>query len=174
LAELLFPEWYYGGPFARIANPDVDLPRRASSVILESQRKRTEMDAVVDGARIIAPFHDANTIEDVLMELWSAMGYPHRWTEEERFVYPTIQGLLAILRDRLISKTTRARGRKAAWLTEALSFVDAARDEYAQAAYEAGEQALRRAEDLIAGACGPPRPKRVIHLGPGDASEPRQ
>jgi len=171
MADLPFPEWYYGGPFARVTNPDSDLPRRTETTIPEGRREQTEMDGIVGGERVIAPFHDANTTEDILMELWSALRYPSAWSDDERCVYPTIQGLLAMVRDRLLEKSARARGRRAAWLTEAVSSVDAARQAFVRSDYEAGNVALRQAEDLVAGARGPSKPKRVIQLGPGDASE---
>jgi hypothetical protein len=170
MAGLPYPEWYYGGPFARVTNPDSDLPRREEAPIPESQRKRTEMHAISSGERIIAPFHDGNTIEDVLMELRSGIGYPTGWSEEDRFVYPTVQGLLARVRDRLVEKSARSRSRKGAWLTEAISFVDRARQAFSRSDYESGNAALRQAEDLVAGAGGAAKPKRIIQLGPGSSS----
>jgi hypothetical protein len=163
----MFPERYYGGPFCRVSNPDADLPRRAEPVVDDAARQRTEQNGMFQGERIIAPFHDGNTAEDILGGLTFAMAYPDGWDEEERYVYPTIQGVLAEVRDRLAEKSSRLRGAKAAWLSEAIPFVTTAATSYARGEYEAGRKALRSAGDLVVGAGRAGKRVRIIQLGSG-------
>ena len=171
MARLTFPEWYYGGPFARVSNPDADLPRRLEPKVSDAQRQRTEQHGMFQGERIVAPFHDGNTAEDLLGELSVAMAYPNGWDEDERYFYPTIQGLLAIIRDRLVEKSGRLRGPKAAWLAEAIPCVNTAADAYARSNYEAGSAALRQVEELVGGAGRAGKRARIIQLRPGSADE---
>ena len=169
---MTFAEWYYGGPFARVSNPDADLPRRAEAVVVpDAQRQRTEQDGIFEGERIIAPFHDGNTAEHILGELVVAMAYPDGWDEDERYFYPTIQGLLASIRDRLVEKSGRLRGRKAAWLTEAIPLVTTAAEAYARSDYHTGCAALRKVEELVVGAGRAGKRTGAIELGPGRAEE---
>jgi hypothetical protein len=122
------------------------------------------------GERIIAPFHDGNTAEDILGELVVAMAYPDGWNEDERYMYPTIQGLLASIRDRLVERSERLRSRKAAWLAQAIPLVGTA-DAYARSDYQAGRTALREVEELVMGAGRAGKRARVVQLGPGSADE---
>jgi hypothetical protein len=167
VTRLTFPEWYYGGPFARVSNPDADLPRRLEPEVSEAQRQRTEQHGMFDGEHIVAPFHDGNTAEEILGELFVAMAYPDGWDEDQRYFYPTIQGLLAIIRDRLVEKSRRLRGSKAAWLAEAIPCVKVAAEAYARSDYEGGSAALREVEELVQGAGRAGKRVRITRLGPG-------
>jgi hypothetical protein len=137
----------------------------------DAERQRTEQHGMFDGERMVAPFHDGNTAEDILGELFVAMAYPDGWNEGERYFYPTIQGLLAIIRDRLGEKSSRLSGAKAAWLAEAIPYVNKAAEAYARSDYEAGSEALRQAEELVSGAGRAGKRVRIIQLGPGSAEE---
>lgn len=153
VTRLRFAEWHYGGPFVQVANPDADLPRRASGIpVSEETRRHVETEGRVEGERIVAPFHDGNSLEHILSEIQTAIGYPDDWPEEERAVYPTIQGALARIGDRLQEKASRARGRKATWLQEALLAIRAAAAAYSKSDYRTGASSLREAEDLVRGA----------------------
>jgi len=99
------------------------------------------------------------------------MAYPNGWDEDERYFYPTIQGLLAIIRDRLVEKSGRLRGPKAAWLAEAIPCVKTAADAYARSDYEAGSAALRQVEELVGGAGRAGKRVRIIQLRPGSTDE---
>lgn len=173
MAGLMFPNWYYGGPFARVSNPDTDLPVRVDRVVSDAQRERTEQQGVLDGERLVAPFHDGNTVENILGAVLLAMAYPAGWDEDERFLYPTIQGLLANIRDRLVEKTGRLRGPKAARLAKAIPCVQAAAEAYARSEYDAGCAALSEVEKIVVGASKTGRRLRILRLGPGRTEEGR-
>ena len=105
---LQFPDWYYGGPYLRVSEPDRDLPRRVLGFKVEdSVRNRVEM-AAKTGEKLVPPFRDANSIDDALGELDSCLGYPKLWEEAEIWQYPTIQGIVATSFDRLREKFERA------------------------------------------------------------------
>jgi hypothetical protein len=167
-----FAEWYYGGPFVAVGNPDADLPQRSSGApIPESTRRHVETEGRVEGERIVAPFRDGNTIEHILSEIQAATGYPNEWPEEDRTVYPTIQGALARIADRLQEKASRSRRQKAAWLHEALLAIRAAAAAYSASDYRAGGSSLREAEDLVQGASRAGRRAIPIQLPSGERAD---
>ena len=172
MTRLRFAEWYYGGPFVAVAKPDADLPRRSSGVpIPEDTRRLVETEGRVEGERIVAPFRDGNTLEHVLSEIQAATGYPDEWPEDDRAVYPTIQGALARIADRLQERASRSRGRKAAWLQEALLAIRAAAAAYSASDYRGGASSLREAEDLVQGASRAGRRAIPIQLPSGKRAD---
>ena len=148
---LRFPLWYYGGPYQRVSNPDSDLPHRDPSVPISPDfRARTEFEGNLQGERLLAPFHDSNSVEDILTELSIATEYPHSWSDEERFVYPTIQGSLAQAVLRLETKLKHEPGRvRASGFTLALNHIHQAAALFAGRNYESARAALQKAHDLI-------------------------
>ena len=163
-----FPEWYYGGPFVRVERPDVDLPRRdPSAPITEEARQSVERTGAVGGERLVPPFGDANTLDDILGCVLLAEGYPGRWDEEERFAYPTIQGLLAEIADRLETELRRARGSSRVSLEPALQLAREAAGAYAAGLYDGGAQMLRGCAEHLRSSRRAARWAAVIPLGPG-------
>jgi hypothetical protein len=57
--------------------------------------------------RIVAPFHDANAVPDILALIELVAMYPECWSDEELYVFPTLQGALAEAEDRLRDKVSR-------------------------------------------------------------------
>lgn len=171
MAGLRFAEWYYGGPYARVSDPDGDLPRRepGHSVAPETQ-SQVERDGRFHGERVVAPFGDGNTIEDILGELFLASGYPDEWDDEERYIYPTIQGVLAEVGDRLSEKARRSPRRQAAWLREALQQVAAAAAAFRVGEYSAGALAVQSAMETVRDSKRVVRRRRVIPVGPAVGS----
>jgi hypothetical protein len=148
---LRFPEWYYGGPYVRIANPDSDLPRRDPThpVTAEAQAD-VEFEGTFDGERYVAPFRDANGVDNMIGGLLLASGYPDTWNDEERFRYPTIQGTLARVALRLATKVANNPGRiRANWFTLALTDVRRAAELFASGEYGEAQAHARKAQALI-------------------------
>jgi hypothetical protein len=169
---LRFDEWYYGGPYLRVENPDADLPRRNPSVPLSANFvERTEFDGQIRGERLVAPFHDGNTAGEILGELSFAGDYPNGWDDEERYVYPTIQGMLAIIALRIETKLRRKPGKaRADQFALALEHVRSGATLFTAGSYDAAQDQLRIAYDVVQSA--KPKKKRVpILLGGTDSNE---
>jgi hypothetical protein len=149
--EFRYPMWLYGGPFLRVDDPDRDLPRRApGSPVSQAMRDQVERDGTVDGERYVAPFGDANSIGDILPSLWRLSDYPHGWSDEERYVYPTVQGLLTKTAMRLESRLGRKPGRvRGAWLSDALSKLRASSELFAAGRYEDARRTVSEAQDQV-------------------------
>jgi hypothetical protein len=171
LSNLKFPEYYYRGPFLRIQNPDTDLPRRVDGQrVSEATRRHVETTGVVDGERLVAPFGDANTLEEIEGTLLLAAEYPTGWDEEERYQFPTIQGSLAESVDRLRDRARRSAGARQRAFKDAMSAVQEAAESYRRGDYPKGEEAVYRAIDALKGASRPKRHRDPIPLGPGSDS----
>jgi hypothetical protein len=166
---LRFPDWMYGGPYVCVSDPDRDLPRRDPRVPLTMAHVlHTEQDGVVKGERFVAPFRDANSLDEILGCLLFAQEYPGAWDNDERYRYPTIQGLLteAILRiETKISRTSIES--KSNWFREALDRVVRARTSYSEGHYSVGEELLAEAAELLQSGNKAHRRKVDAHLGPG-------
>jgi hypothetical protein len=171
--NLRFPDWYYGGPYLRVGNPDADLPRRDPAVPISPERQaRTEFDGAIEGERLIAPFRDANTVECVLGALLQASDYPDTWDDESRYVYPTIQGCLAEIDLRLETKLRNKIGRsRAGWLTLALDRVRKAMQLFATRDCESAKQMVRLAYDLVSSGNKVGRRKVSFVVGPDGTAE---
>lgn len=168
MTDLRFPEWYYEGPYERVQDPDGDLPRRTVGASISPEvHAAVECSGIRDGERFVAPFRDANTLDDLLGGLLLAEGYPEEWSEEERSFFPTIQGTLAEVTDRIRDKVSRVRGAKEAWLSEALEAVHGASVAYSQHDHERGRTFVREAAELVRGASRASKRARVFHLGTG-------
>jgi hypothetical protein len=168
VTRLAFAPRYYGGPFLPVAEPDRDLPLRDPATPVPADvQARVEFSGRLNGERIIAPFRDTNSAEDILGQLFVAEGYPVSWEEEERRVFPTIQGLLAEVVDRLIEKMHRAKGPRRAWLGEAVSCARRAAAEYAGGHYAEGALAVRESAEHIRGSNRQRQRRPPILLGPG-------
>ena len=146
-----FPEWYYGGPYLRAQDPDADLPRRNPAVpISPDWQANTEFDGMIEGEKLVAPFHDANTVEEILAGLYHAGTYPDYWDDDQRYVYPTIQGLLARIVLRLETKIRHKPGRvRTNWFTLALEEVRLASAIFAKGNYDSGRGHIQKAHDLV-------------------------
>ncbi len=151
-AALRFEAWLYGGPFLRVANPDTDLPIRDPNVALSREhRELTERADSTGPERIVPPFGDANSAGDILSELSLARNYPALWNEEERYTYPTIQGLLALVVLRLETKVVVGTGNRIrnAWFSRALEQVKAAQLAFAAGAHARGCTLASEAYQLV-------------------------
>ena len=158
---------YYGGPFLTVTHPDRDLPRRDPEAPIPAEvQERVEFSGHINGQRIIPPFHDANGSEDILGQLFIAEDYPSGWSDEERARFPTIQGLLAEVVDRLEEKASRATGPRRSWLGEALVCARAAAAAYARGEYSIGADSLSACAEYIRGAGRRRRHSNPIALGP--------
>ena len=165
---LRFSPRYYGGPFLSVDHPDSDLPRRDPHAPVPAEvQARVELSGDLNGERIIAPFRDGNESEAILGQLHLAEGYPTEWSEEERAQFPTIQGLLAEVVDRLEEKASRATGARRSWLGEALASAQSAAAAYAKGEYELGADSVRACADYIRGAGRRRKRSTPILLGPG-------
>jgi hypothetical protein len=127
-----------------------------------------EFSGSLRGERIIAPFGDANGAEAILGLLFLAEGYPESWAEDERSVFPTIQGLLAGVRDRLKEKVSRAKGPRRAWLVEAVSCAERAAAAFSAGRYADGAPVARECAEYIRGAGRTRHQTAPIILGPGN------
>ena len=145
-----FPLWYYGGPFLRIQDPDADLPRRKSSTVPRETLERIEFTGVVNGERLVAPFHDSNSLDEMLGALFLAAGYPESWHEDERYVFPTIQGSLAEVVLRIKTKLARNPGQiRANWFALALEHVREASKLFAARDYAGARERVWQAHDSL-------------------------
>ncbi len=145
---------YYLGPFARVSDPDKDLPRRAVSSYGSYARERDdeiESDRNIKGEKFIAPYNDANSIDEIYSGLWIAMVYPDDcWDDQERNVYPTIQGSLVEIADRIRDKLRRNKNPiRAEYFTRALTDVERAKEAYFVGNYSEGEQLLGSCVDSL-------------------------
>jgi hypothetical protein len=166
--RLNFPEWYYGGPYLRVQDPDRDLPRRDPSAPVSPEwQTAIEFNGMVAGERFVAPFRDANTIDDILGDLLLAETYPMGWDENERHYFPTIQGAVAELVLRLETKLRSNRSRvRANWFNLALDQIREAGRLFAAARYSEAGVALREAESLIRQGNRANRRKASFSVGP--------
>jgi hypothetical protein len=149
--KLRFDDWYYGGPFLRVENPDTDFPRRDPLTPISSEwRTRTELDGQIQGERFVAPFNDANSVDDILGGLLFAAEYPDGWDDDERHRFPTIQGILAEttlrLETKLRHKTSAERG---AAFTSALELLRSAARLFAAGQYELAQEEVWKAHAAI-------------------------
>ena len=170
-----FREAYYGGPFVRVEHPDRGLPRRDPGVpISDEMRRQVEREGMFEGERLVAPFNDANTIEQIVVEISEAQGYPDSWDDEQRFYFPTIQGCLAEVTDRIEAKLGRNRNAtRAKWFGEALELVTEAKSLYSTGDYSTGVDKLRAAQELLEQGNKAHRRKASFRVGPGgDESSP--
>jgi len=150
-STLRFPDWYYGGPYLRVPHPDSDLPRRdPKRPVTPAEQTRVEVSGGFGGERLVAPFRDANSIEEIVTELVLASDYPRSWDDDERFQYPTIQGLLARLVLRLETKIRHTSGQvRANWFTLALADIRRSADLFAAGAYDQAQEHVRKAQSLV-------------------------
>jgi hypothetical protein len=151
MRKLRFDEWWYGGPYLRVANPDIDLPRRdPTAPISDAFLTATELDGMVNGERFVAPFHDANSVDEILAGLLVSAEYPDGWDESERYFYPTIQGSLAEITLRLETKLRRKPGKaRATCFSAALDAVRSAVLLFAAGNYSAGQDQLWLAHNIL-------------------------
>jgi hypothetical protein len=151
LVTLRFDDWYYGGPYLPVGNPDTDLPRRDSSIpVTEDCRARIEFDGKIGGERFIAPFHDENSVGEIHGTLLVAASYPNGWSEDERYRFPTIQGLLAEAALRIETKLRRKpTRRRAAAFRAALELVRSAAARFATGEYEAAQRDVWQAHTVM-------------------------
>lgn len=165
---LRFPDWYYGGPFLRVDNPDRDLPRRDTSApISEAMRAQVEFDGMRDGERLIAPFNDANGIDEMLAPLELIADYPDKWSDDQRWVYPTVQAEIAWVKLRLETKLAHRPGRtRSNWFREALVRVDRLSSLVADGNYREASELALAARDLISQGNRASRRKVSFVVGP--------
>jgi len=151
MRELRFDTWWYGGPYLRVDHPDADLPRRDSSIaISDASLANTELDGIVNGERFVAPFNDANSVDEILGALSFSAEYPDGWDDDERYFYPTIQGTLTEIALRLETKLHRNPGKeRATCFTSVLESVRLAMPLFASGGYQAGQDLLWAAHDLL-------------------------
>ena len=162
-----YPLHYYGGPFLRVGDPDRDMPVRDPAVPLTAQRRaHVESAGSNAGERLIPPFRDGNSTDDILAELNFALGYPENWDEKEKSIFPTIQGTLAVAKDRLHEKAKRTKGPQREWLLRAAESTRVAADAFAAKQYADGRRTLEECVELVAGASRNRRKRKAIQLGP--------
>lgn len=154
---------YYLGWYARIRDPDRDLP-----VLLPEPRPLGDEYAMVtnmNGQPCIPPFRDSNEFGDILGELYFATDYPIGWEDREKYELPTIQGLLMQASDRIRAKLRRSKIKdRAMFLEAALQAVDTARDAYFNGQYEEGSTSIWTAVHAMEKAKKIRRPSNPRHV----------
>jgi hypothetical protein len=167
---LKFPEWYYGGPFSRVADPNRDLPRRLDGASVdEATIRRIEFDGNLDGERLVAPFHDANTLHEILASIELVACYPDCWDEDELFYYPTLQGSLAEAEDRIRDRMRRTKA------TTKLSAYSSALRDVATARLLIAEGRHAEASDLLWGTANLLQESNSAHRGqPRELPPPKE
>ena len=144
-----FHDYYYGGPYVRVGDPNRDLPRREPNKRLEPYQKEREQNRNLDGERFFAPFSDENSLGDIEGAIGYAGMYPN-WDDDAIHVYPTIQGLLMEVSDRIREKIGRSKQpRRNEFFTRALIEVEKAKNAYAGGEYDAGERYLDLADKYL-------------------------
>jgi hypothetical protein len=58
---------------------------------------------------LIAPFRDNNGTSEIMGSIGYALMYDKFWDDDEKWVFPTIQGLLSQISDRISDKIKRLR-----------------------------------------------------------------
>jgi hypothetical protein len=164
-----YADYYYGGPYICVKNPDCDLPMRDFfHPITDDQRAKVEFDGTLDGERIVAPFGDSNELDDILGLLTVAQGYPESWSEDERTRFPTIQGILVEAIDRVATKIRLCKQvRRRSWFNLALEALQEAREYYSTGQYDEGRRAVQGADDLLRKGNKADKRKTAFIAGPG-------
>jgi hypothetical protein len=143
-----FPEWYYLGPYCRVEDPDRDLPNR-ECLELTAYDRELETDRNIEGERLIAPFNDANSIDEAYGALLSASGYP-AFSDAELTSTGHLQDSLAMAADRTREKLRRNKNAtRATHFENAIRAIELAKDMYFDAKYADGEELIFEAERLL-------------------------
>jgi hypothetical protein len=144
-----FPLWYYGGPYVRVSDPLRDLPQRKMPV-LDSEIEFTEKEGIFSGERLIAPFRDNNSTSEIIGSIGYALMYDKYWDDDEKWVFPTIQGLLSQISDRISDKIRRSRNNdKLAIFESALSNIKKAKVCFSESKIEEAYECLWKADKKI-------------------------
>lgn len=162
-----YGEWYYGGPFIRVANPLIDLPRRVFGLIIDpSLIADVESDGLRAAERYVAPFRDENSIGEILPVLWQVQSYSP--ATADRFAdFPTLQFCLLEAYDRVATKIRRTtNSRKTNWLTLALEQICEASRLTANGKHAETDTLLQRTAQQIQTGNRANRRRTVISLGP--------
>ncbi len=147
-----FPLWYYGGPYVRVSDPLRDLPQRKMPV-LDSEIEFTEQEGIFSGERMIAPFRDNNSTSDIIGSIGYALMYDKYWDDDEKWVFPTIQGLLSQICDRILDKIKRSRNKNKLDIFEsALSNIEKAKVCFSESKIEEAYECLWNADKKISSA----------------------
>lgn len=172
MKPLRFPEWFYGGPYLRVDDPDRDLPRRDGAIPIDAQqRARVEFDGIIEGERIVAPFNDANGMTEILSCLVFLGDYPD-WQEERRWQYPTVQGLLAETVLRLETKLARNPGKlRTVWFSEGIIRLGSVGQLFATGRYEEATAIVRTVHDNVEQGNRTSRRKTRFVVGPSGTED---
>jgi hypothetical protein len=124
-------------------------------------------DANIQGERFVAPFHDDNSIDEILAGLAQAADYPQGWDDDQRLKFPTIQGALAEIRLRLETKLRKrlARHRLTAFAL-ALDLVRQGGLLIELGSYEAASELLWKAHNSVEDGNKAPRRKAIFLVHP--------
>jgi len=136
------------GPYVPVADPDRDLPVRGLIDLSDYELER-EVDRNIGGQRQIAPFNDANSLDDILGSLISASVYP-QFVNAEFAALGMLQADLAKAADRIREKLRRNKNADRKFAFEnAVRAIEMAKDMYFDRRYQDGESLLHHAEKLL-------------------------
>lgn len=143
-----FPDWYYLGPYRKVDDPDRDLPTRIETE-LSAHDIAKETDQNFGGERLIAPFNDANSMEDIRGCLLVAGGYP-KFGARDLIALGMQQGNLAEAADRLRVKIRRSKNvKRNACFEDVIRAVEFAKNLYFDRQYDDGKSVLYQAIMLL-------------------------
>lgn len=149
LPTLKYHDMYYLRHWERVEEPDQDLPRCDFMPVGGADLDR-EQDRNISGERLIAPFNDGNSLNDILGGLGVADGYNEYWDDTEKYIYPTIQGLLMEVADRIREKLRRNKNAyRAELFGRAVLVVETAKDLFFDHRYDEAKERLWEAQRLL-------------------------
>lgn len=147
-ARLKYVDYYYAQALVRVDDSRLDIPCAAFLLEMPSYGDRLTADQD-DGERLIAPFNDNNSFNEIAGLLMHLASFPTYWDEEEIWVFPTVQGALMEVQDRLYRKLRAPmKPTQSALFREAIEALRAAAGEFVGGDDARGRQLVERAEDL--------------------------
>jgi hypothetical protein len=148
LPSCKFPEWYYLGPYVRVDDPDRDLPNR-ERLELTDQDRLIERTGNFDGERLIAPFNDANSIEEIYGALGQTWEYPE-FVDSGLNEIGHLQECLARAADRIREKLSRNKNPiRSKLFCDAIRAIELAKDLYFDREYKRAGDLVFEAEKLL-------------------------